>query len=135
MLSLLVILVLLIVFAAPALLALLRKDFGWRTGSFYAATMIVLVAWHVGLSVGPLSATGGLMRPPVGAVDGTRCEQALTAAERAGIILDRSNPSRLIVRRTIWAEIPEEVRTALAQCVETARPDAAGAGTVEVIER
>jgi hypothetical protein len=120
--------------AAPALLAFLRQDLGWRTGGFYGALVMALLAWHVGFAVGPMPTGASLIRPGAAAPSGDRCEQALSTAERARIILDRSNPARLVVAEGLWSQIPEGVRTALVQCAESLRRDGAG-GALEVVQR
>lgn len=120
--------------AVPALLAFLRQDFGWRTGGFYGALLMALLAWHVGFAVGPMPTGASLVRPTAAPPSGDRCEQILSTAERGRIILDRSNPSRLVVAETLWGQVPEAVRTAIVECAETVRPEGAG-GTVEVVQR
>lgn len=120
--------------AAPALLAFLRQDVGWRTGAFYGALALALLAWNVGFAVGPVPSGASLIRPGAAAPSSDRCEQVLATAERGRVILDRSNPSRLVVSEGLWAQLPEVVRTALVQCTQTLRGDG-GDGAVEVVQR
>jgi hypothetical protein len=135
-LAILLISALVLAVAAPALLAFLRQDVGWRTGTFYGVAVMALLAWHVGFALGPMPTGASLVRPgtPGAAPSGDRCEQALSTAERARIILDRSNPSRLVVSQSLWAQVPEGVRTALVDCAASLRPEGAG-GSVEVVNR
>ena len=120
--------------AAPALLAFVRRDFGWRTGGFYGALAMALLAWHVGFGLGPMPSGASLVRPTAAPPSGDRCEEILRTAERGRIILDRSNPSRLVVSETLWAQVPEAVRTAIVDCAQTVRPAGAD-GAVEVVQR
>lgn len=117
-----VILLLFLLLAAPALAAFLRQDLGWKTSSFYGLVTMGLLAWHIGFSVGPVPDLRSIARPPVGALEGSRCEQALRAAERGQIVLDRSNPDRMVVRGQLWEQLPEDVRRALAECASLIRP-------------
>jgi hypothetical protein len=121
--------------AAPALLAFLRGEVGWRTGGFYGALGAALLAWHVGFAVGPIPDAAALAQPVNGAPSGNQCEQALTAAERGRIVIDRSNPDRLVVDQRLWAQIPAEMRTALTQCADSLRPQVERDHAIEVVNR
>ena len=121
--------------AAPALLGYLRGDLGWRTGTFYGALSAVLLAYYVGFSVGPMPDRAAIAGPMAGTPSSDRCAQALEAAQRGGIILDRSNPGRLVVNPSVWSQIPAEMQTALTQCAETLRPEGGSDTPVEVVNR
>lgn len=121
--------------AAPALIAYRRGDMGWRTGMFYGALSAVLLAWHVGFSVGPMPERSALARPAADAPGSDRCTQALDAAQRGGIVLDRSNPARLVVNPSVWDQIPADIRAALTQCAETVRPAGQRDAPIEVVNR
>jgi len=129
------ILLLFLLIAAPALFALLRQDFGWRTGGFYGLVVMALLAWHVGFDVGPMPSRASLSKGPATVITGDRCEQALEAAQRGRIILDRSNPRRLVVDQAVWPQLPEEVRTALTECANSLRPVDQRETPVEVVTR
>jgi len=120
--------------AAPALIGYLRGDVGWRTGSFYGLLGAGLMAYYVGFSIGPLPDRAAIAGPVGGTPSSDRCEQALDAAQRGGIILDRS-PTRLVVNPSVWSQIPAEMQTALTQCAETLRPPSGDAGPIEVVNR
>jgi hypothetical protein len=134
-LALLLVSLLALAVAAPALLAFLRGEVGWRTGSFYGALGAILLAWHVGFAVGPMPDAKALAGPTADAPSGDRCEQALVAAERGRIILDRSDPDRLVVDPTLWEQIPADMRTALTQCADTVRPVGGRDEEIEVVNR
>lgn len=125
---------LLVAVAAPALLAFLRQDLGWRTGGFYAALIMALLACYLGFGLGPMPTGASLIRPNAAPPTADRCEQAVSTAERARIILDRRNPTRLVVQRALWEQIPEDVRTALVECAESLRPPGTE-GSMEVVNR
>lgn len=133
--STILILLLFLVIAAPALIAFLRQDLGWMTGAFYAAAAIALLAWHVGFSVGPMPDRTALARAPGGVADAGRCEQALAAAERGGIVVDRTDPNRLVVRGALWQQLPDDVRTALTECANSLRPADRREQPVEIVNR
>jgi hypothetical protein len=133
--SAILVLLLFLLIAAPALFAFLRQDLGWKTGGFYALVASALLAWHVGFSVGNVPDVRAIARPPAAALEGTRCEQALTAAERGRIVLDRSNPDRLVVSGEVWQQLPDEVRTALTECAGAVRPADKRDAPVEIVTR
>lgn len=120
--STILILILFLLLAAPALLALLRQDLGWRTGGFYGAVVAALLAWHVGFAIGPIPSAASLARAPGVVLEGSRCEQALQTATQARMIVDRRDPRRLVVNRELWQQMPESVREALTECARTTRP-------------
>jgi hypothetical protein len=121
--------------AAPALVAFLRGEIGWRTGSFYGILAAALLSWHVGFAVGPMPDAAALARPTAGAPSPEGCEQVLVVAERGRIVLDRSNPSRLVVDPALWAQIPAEVRNAITECAASLRPGGGSGEAVEVVNR
>lgn len=131
--SSILILILFLLIAAPALFALLRQDIGWRTGSFYGAVCAALLAWHVGFTVGEMPSAAALARGTGGAVEVSRCEQALQTAQQGRLIGDRSNPRRLVVNRELWQQLPEDVREALTECANAVRPPAQRDEPLEVV--
>jgi len=126
---------LVLVVAAPALLGYLRGDLGWRTGAFYCALSAALLAYYVGFSVGPMPDRAAIAGPIDAAPSGDRCEQALDAAQRGGIVIDRSNPNRLVVNQSLWDQIPADMRTVLTQCAESLRPEGSSAAPLQVVNR
>jgi hypothetical protein len=130
------ILILFLLLAAPAFFAFWRRDLGLKTGAFYGAVLAGLVAWHLGFSIGDVPSRDELVQARAGtALEGSRCEQALTAAERGGIVIDRSNPNRLVVNGAIWQQLPQDVRAPLAECANTSRPIDQRERPVEIVER
>jgi hypothetical protein len=133
--SSIIILVLFLLIAAPAIWAFLRRDVGWATGGFYAAAAMGLLAWHVGFSIGAVPDISAFARPPAATLDETQCERALTAAERARIVLDRSDPNRLVVSGEAWPQLPENLRIALTECSGAVRSPNRRGSPVEVVTR
>jgi len=130
-----IVLLLFVLLAAPALVAFLRRDLGWKTGGFYGAVAIGLLAWHVGFSVGPMPDVKTVARASGGAADASQCEQALATAQRGGIVVDRSNPNRLVVRAALWQQLPEDVRAGLTECANSVRPADRREQAVEIVNR
>ena len=50
------------------------------------------------------------------------CGEVIRLSERGRLILDRSNPRRLVINPGLWSQLPEEGRQALVRCVELMRP-------------
>jgi hypothetical protein len=84
--------------------------------------------------VGFSSGGGGPPPAAAGEAPSNLCEQALEQAQRGGLIVDRRNPQRVTVRRGLWAELPEQAKTALTMCFEATRPAAAAGRPVEIVE-
>ena len=133
--SSLLILALFVLLAAPAFVAFFRRDLGWKTGAFYTALPAALLAWHVGFATGPMPDMKEIAGAQSTVLDGDRCAQVLDAAERGRVILDRRNPDRLVVADALWKQLPEEVRTALAECAGSVRPADKQTAPVQVVPR
>jgi hypothetical protein len=133
--SSLLILGLFVLLAAPAFVAFFRRDLGWKTGSFYTALPVALLAWHVGFATGPIPDLKAVARSQGAMLSGDRCAQVLDTAERGRVILDRRNPDRLVVADALWKQLPEEVKSALTECAGSVRPADKQATPVEVVTR
>lgn len=130
------ILLLFLLLAAPALFAFWRRDLGLKTGAFYGAVLAGLLIWHLGFSIGEIPSREDLVKARSGtALEGSRCEQALAAAERGGIVIDRANPSRLVVDAAIWPQLPQDLRAPLIECANNVRPLDQRERPVEIVER
>lgn len=131
------ILALLLALAAPGLVALSRPKAARFAAPFYLVLLLGLGAYHVGLpSFGDAPLFAG-ERPLGGGADGSPaglCEQALVQSERGGLIIDRSNPARVTVDRELWGQIPQQVKDALASCLQGAAPPGANRPPVEIVE-
>jgi hypothetical protein len=132
-----IVLLLFLVLAAPALVAFVRRELGWVTGGFYGAVVAGLLAWHVGFSIGPIPDAASIARARAAgpAVSGSRCEQVLATAEQGRVVLDRRDPNRLVVAAALWQQLPEEVRAALTECADTVRPADQRERPVEIVTR
>ncbi|HEX8191436.1 MAG TPA: hypothetical protein VF552_00910 [Allosphingosinicella sp.] len=135
--STILILLLFLLLAAPALVAFFRRDLGWKTGGFYGAVAAALLAWHVGFGMNEIPDAAALAKARASgpAVQGSRCEQVLATAEQGRVVLERRDPNRLVVSGALWTQLPEEVRTALTQCADTIRPADQRERPVEVVTR
>ena len=61
------------------------------------------------------------------------CAEVIRVSEQGRLILDRSNPSRLVVSQDVWQRVPQEARQAIVRCAQALRPASAGNGPVEVV--
>jgi len=66
---------------------------------------------------------------------GGECVQVLQVLTEAGVILDRRNPSHLVVARQLWPQLPPAVRDATVACADEARPADSGGGPIEIVLR
>ncbi len=64
-----------------------------------------------------------------------QCESLLNAVEDAGVFMDRSQPSRPVVRAALWSQLPTQVRQLVTDCLDDLRSPGARVDAIEVIER
>ena len=67
-----------------------------------------------------------------GAGECTRIMQALTDS---GIVIDRNDPARLVVAKSLWDQLPQTVREVAQTCAEQSRPDTGNGAHVEIVPR
>jgi hypothetical protein len=129
--AILIVLALNLLVLAPLGLAALRKRTpAWLVGA-YSASLLGIGAYQLGFS----------QRIPIPAVDATRlsrtslspsqCTELLTLLDQGGVFVDRRNPPRLVVAQLQWAQLPEEARGAVVDCVQQSWPRGAGTPQVE----
>lgn len=77
----------------------------------------------------------GILAAPSGsqAPQKEACNRALQVSEDAGLILSRRDPLRVIVKDSLWSQLPQQVQDALVLCLATARNT--GSGAVEISKR
>jgi len=63
------------------------------------------------------------------------CGEVVRISEQGRLILDRSDPRRLVVDQALWARLPQEVQRGLVECAEAMRPAAARTGPMRVVSR
>ncbi len=63
------------------------------------------------------------------------CGEVVRISEQGRLILDRSDPRRLVVDRALWPRLPAEVQRGLVECVEAMRPAESRAGPMQVVSR
>ena len=61
------------------------------------------------------------------------CGEVVRISEQGRLILDRSDPRRLVVDQALWGLLPQEVQRGLIECVESMRPAAARGGPMRVV--
>jgi hypothetical protein len=69
------------------------------------------------------------VKPPTSAIAQPRtavaadvCAQMLRVSEQGQLILDRSDPARLVVSEALWPRVPSQVQRTIVDCVRSARP-------------
>ena len=119
---------------APALIAFIRSEVRLPTIAFYGISIFSVFAYHLGFSVGSVPVPSAASANRTTAPTQTQCEQAVAAAERGRIIVDR-DAQRLVVDEALWPQIPEAIRNALVACAESLRPEGSGDEPLEVVNR
>jgi hypothetical protein len=116
--------------ALPAVAAVARPRTAILATPFYLILIAGLFVYHVGLSF------GGAPPARADAEEGpsTLCEQALEQAERGGLIVDRSNPQRVGVRRSLWSQLPQQAKDGLIMCMQGTQPPGAAGRQVAIVE-
>lgn len=66
------------------------------------------------------------------ALTGAQCAEILSLLDRAGAILDRTRPPRLVVAQDRWTQLPQTGQQAVKECVEGSWPEGSGEAQVEV---
>jgi hypothetical protein len=61
------------------------------------------------------------------------CAEVMRASEEAHLILDRSNPTRLVVDQAIWPRLPLEAQVQIRRCAEDLRPEGSRQGSMTVV--
>lgn len=116
----------------------------------YGLLLVGLTVRHTGLSFGNVpSATAATAEP--GAIAGAgagagaapsandeelveRCTEALQMAEEGMVIRDMSDPARLVVNASLWAQLPDFVKETMVLCVEKSQPGGPSAADIEIVE-
>ncbi len=81
----------------------------------------------------------GGSRPPAitlgiddeGEISETACRQVRDRLKQAKLLLDDSDPNKVVVNGATWRQIPEQVRSAVSECFEQLAP---GDGPVTIVE-
>lgn len=114
-----------------------------RRVAFVAAPVFVvlfgaLAVYHVGLpSAGDRGAVQRWRSAQAGTgspASGSLCERVLAEAQRGRLIVDRSQPGRVVVNRNLWGQLPPEVQQAITSCLDPSTPGTS-APPVEIVER
>lgn len=117
----------------PAALAALRPSFGPFAAGFYALSALIALTLHTGAFTGdqltPYASDRAGRRPNAG----DECAEILQLLEQARVILDRRDPSRLVVSQAAWDRLPGAIRDAATQCADRARPEGANIRPLEVV--
>ena len=68
-----------------------------------------------------------------GALPSDVCAQILRVSEQGQLIVDRSDPARLVVSGALWPRVPPEVQRSIVECVKNSRPAAARGTAMQVV--
>lgn len=122
-----------ILIAAPGVLALSRPGSRRIAVPLYLVLVVGLATYHAGV---PFSGEASL--PVAGGSSGQApaglCQQAIRQSEQAGLILNRANPERVVVSRSLWAQLPQQVKDGVVLCLQRPATDGAEAITVQIVE-
>ncbi len=61
------------------------------------------------------------------------CGEVVRISEQGRLILDRTNPRRLVVAQALWSRLPAEVQRSLVECAEAMRPEGTRSGPMRVV--
>jgi hypothetical protein len=83
----------------------------------YVALTLALAVYHTGLfQAASLAPTDAVVRSS-GLVADEQCRQINTLIAEANLTVDRSNPDEIKVSGPGWDQVPEEVRSVVAECL------------------
>lgn len=102
---------------------------------FSAAIVSFALLYHANPFAAPVRVRE--VRSAVGAQSDpeNQCANVIDAVREAGLLLDRSNPSRPVVRQAMWSRLPIEAKQAVEACLESTRPAQARQSAMEIVER
>jgi hypothetical protein len=128
--STLLALALYLIAAAPLAIAARKRAWVGGIAGIYAVGILLVVGFQIGVRHEP-EYVARAERPAIQA-DG-QCAQAIDLLTANHVILDRSDPSRPVVDREIWRQLPPSVRDAVTTCLDRARPAGEGGDAVHVV--
>lgn len=129
------VLLLFVALAAPAALGGVGGVGGRAVTAFYTLLLMGVLAPYASLPASRVTDAPLIAGPSGQSIENNTCEQALAAAQRNGIVLDRAVPGRLVVNQEYWKMIPENVRQALTECTSQLGGSDGGGAAVEIVER
>ena len=85
-------------------------------GGLYLALVAGLAVYHLSVNAPNAPAIAQRIVPTDDPRQDPRCVRVLDLAQQGGIVLDRGDPDRLVVSKSLWAQVPEKVADALVSC-------------------
>jgi hypothetical protein len=119
-------------FLLPLALVWRRPAAGTPVAIGYGILVSTLASYHVGLFGAP--ALPDLDRPEVARAslpDG-KCAELIELLESNRVIVDRSEPPRLVVADPAWSTLPEVAKASVAECVQRAWPAGADPAQIKI---
>lgn len=99
----------------------------------YVALMLVVGSHYTSFSFAEAPAAIAPVVPGRSASSADGCRRVLEISEQSGIILDRSDPGRVVVRGRIWEELPQAAKDALVGCLGSSAPG--GPSGLKIVEQ
>lgn len=118
---------------APLALAFFRKLPGRPVVIGYGGLAILVGAYQAGLGEIQPIATIDTGNRQTGRLTLRQCSDLIAALEEGRVIVDRRNPSRLVVARSLWEQLPGGAQDATLNCVERGRSGAAGSAPIQLV--
>ena len=106
------------VFLIPLAFVWRRPATGRAVAVGYAALLSTLTGYHVALFAKPSLPDLDIAEIARPSVADAQCAELLEVLERKQVILDRSEPPRLIVASSLWTTLPDIAKSAVGDCVQ-----------------
>lgn len=135
-LAILALVALFMIIAAPAFFVVARPRVATAVIPIYVVLFMGLAIYHVGYSWSGNADPSKSPTSMAGRAGGSSslCEQALDQLDQAGVILDRSDPLRVVVNQEFWAQLPQNAKDGLIACLQLQRPENRSEEPVEIVE-
>jgi hypothetical protein len=109
-----------------------------RTGDAALAALpiaaLVLAAWQFGWFGGYIAPPVPMSTIEVGTSDEAGCRQVQEQLSKGHIVTDDHQPGQIVVDAALWAQVPDQLRSAITDCYKQLQGPEAG-DQIKVIEK
>lgn len=116
---------------APLLLAVWKSAAALPVAGGYSVLLALTTGYHSGMFTRTIL-PGDLSTAVAQVVPNAQCAEVLSLLDRAGAIMERNRPPRLVVAAAAWSQLPEEGQRVIVDCVERSWPSGTGPAQLDV---
>lgn len=64
-----------------------------------------------------------------------RCDELMALLARQHVVLNSTDPNRLVVNQNLWSQLPQEARDAIVECAGAVRPAVGPGNSIQIVEQ